>query len=315
MQSLRAALAATLLIAPVPAVANNFGCARTEGTILARPPSSDAKPVAGSTLNPPAKDRAAFVDYMAQMRGDARDLLQARFDAVQAMVKAREVWRDKDVRAVLVTAREEFVRTTDREKVYFPRFQHIGCGVTITDMPLVGRMTAEIDVKPGEKVLEIGTGSGYQSAILAALTDKIYSIEIIPDIGRAADAIYARLAASRHPELGNIVRKIADGYYGWEEHAPFDKIIVTAGIDHIPPPLLQQLKVGGVMVIPIGTPSKQAVLKVTKSQDSEGRVVIKREDIYADHPTRRGGSAFTTFVPFTKRQGNKIEPRFGGKPE
>jgi protein-L-isoaspartate(D-aspartate) O-methyltransferase len=309
-----ACLAALLaaVLAPGPASANPFGCARIAGTVLARAVKpEESRAFAGAALAPPIADRAAFIAYMGRTRGDDPELAGLRFDRVRAMIAQREIWREKEVRALLVTAREEFVRTTDREAIYAPRFQPIGCGVTITDPPLVGRMTAELDVKPGDKVLEIGTGSGYQAAILAALTDKVFTIEIIPPIGRAADAIYAGLAATSAAEYARIRRKIADGYYGWEDEAPFDKIIVTAGIDHVPPPLLRQLKVGGVMLIPIGTPGKQAVLKIIKHVTPAGQVVIQREDIYAEHPTRRGGGPFTTFVPFTKVQGERIVPRFG----
>jgi Protein-L-isoaspartate carboxylmethyltransferase len=125
-------------------------------------------------------------------------------------------------------------------------------------------MTSTIDIQPGEKVLEIGTGSGYQSAVISHLTDQSYTIEIIEPLGKRSAANYERLVAAGYPEFSNIHTKIADGYFGWAEAAPFDKIIVTCGIDHIPPPLLQQLKAGGIMVIPIGPPGRQHVLEVKK---------------------------------------------------
>ena len=143
-------------------------------------------------------------------------------------------------------------------------------------------MTSELALKPGEKVLEIGTGSGYQSAILANLTDQVYTIEIIPPLAKFTDKLQTELAKGRFGELSVIKRKAADGYYGWEENGPFDKIIVTAGIDHVPPPLLKQLKTGGVMIIPIGDPGCQHVLKITK--DAEGKTT--RRDIYEDAARR-----------------------------
>jgi protein-L-isoaspartate(D-aspartate) O-methyltransferase len=215
-----------------------------------------------------------------------------------------------------MTAREEFSRNREAKRAYEPNFLDIGCGVTISGPGIVARMTSELDVKPGEKVLEIGTGSGYQSAVLRALTDKVYTIEIIPPLAKFTDALQKELAKTKYAELKDIQRKTADGYYGWEENAPFDKIIVTAGIDHVPPPLLKQLKNGGVMVIPVGTPGKQAVLRITKEVGDDGKIRLARHDIYENDPSRRGGGRGTTFVAFTKydEQGKTVS-RFGKKQE
>jgi protein-L-isoaspartate(D-aspartate) O-methyltransferase len=122
----------------------------------------------------------------------------------------------------------------------------IGYGQTISQPYIVGLMTEALDLEPGGKVLEIGTGSGYQAAILAELVDRVYTIEIIAPL--------AEQAAEVHRQLGyeNISGRTADGYYGWPEEAPFDAIIVTAAPDHIPQPLVQQLKIGGRLVIPVG---------------------------------------------------------------
>ena len=110
-------------------------------------------------------------------------------------------------------------------------------------------------------MLEIGTGSGYQSAYLSNLTDKVYTIEIIKPLAERTRATTTSLIGQRLQRVQGITSKDADGYYGWEEAAPFDKIIVTCGIDHVPPPLLQQLKPGGIMVIPVGPPGAQRVLQ------------------------------------------------------
>ena len=123
----------------------------------------------------------------------------------------------------------------------------------------------------------------------------VEKIEIIEPLAERTSKIYDTLTKEGYPEYGNIRRKAADGYYGWKEYAPFNKIIVTAGIDHIPPPLLQQLAVGGIMVIPVG-PFPQVVLKVTKVQDKDGNITITREDIY-------NGRKKVGFVPFTKAGG------------
>ena len=140
------------------------------------------------------------------------------------------------------------------------------------------------------------------------------SVEIIPPLAKVTDEIYTKLTGFKFPEYGNIKRKTADGYFGWEEHGPFDKIIVTAGIDHVPPPLLKQLAVGGTMVIPVGPPGAQALLKITKEKSSTGRIRIKRHDIYANDPSRAGGRRKTkvSFVAFTKYDSKgQVKSRWG----
>ena len=316
--SAAAVIAATATFA-MPALAeNDWGCAKTSGTIIARggAKADELKGLDGSKLNPPLKDHAAFIAYMEKERGDEKQYLEARWERVQQLIRGKNIWRDKEARAFLMTAREEFSRNREAKRAYEPNFLDIGCGVTISGPGIVARMTSELDVKPGEKVLEIGTGSGYQSAVLRALTDKVYTIEIIPPLAKFTDALQKELAKTKYAELKDIQRKTADGYYGWEENAPFDKIIVTAGIDHVPPPLLKQLKNGGVMVIPVGTPGKQAVLRITKEVGDDGKIRLARHDIYENDPSRRGGGRGTTFVAFTKydEQGKTVS-RFGKKQE
>jgi len=165
-------------------------------------------------------------------------------------------------------------------------------------------MTNSIDVQRGDKVLEIGTGSGYQSAYLSNLTDKVFSIEIIKPLAERTRSLYDGLIAEGYSEYKSITTKNADGYYGWKEEAPFDKVIVTCGIDHIPPPLLQQLKPNGVMVIPVGPPGAQHVLKVVKQQAADGTFNVVRSDIY------HGG--ILSFVPFTKGEGGAISGTHNG---
>jgi len=245
--------------------------------------------------NPPIDSKAKFVAYMVETRHEDPKMVAWRFDRAQAMIENKDVWREKELKAYLLTPREEFVLARNRARAYDHAFLDIGYGVTISGPHLVGRMTSTIDVKPGERVLEIGTGSGYQSAILSHLTDQVYTIEIIEPLGKRSAANYLRLIAAGYPEFANIHTKIADGYYGWAEAAPFDKIIVTAGIDHIPPPLLQQLKTGGIMVIPIGPPGRQHVLEVKKVADAQGNITVTRRDIY--------NGKIVNFVPFTKAGG------------
>lgn len=279
--------------------------------------AGDAVNLAAATARPPAPPMTSAADYikfMHDLRGDKPELLAQRWARYEAMVKNRDLRADKEKRAFLLAPREEFARTRDPARVYAHAWLSIGYGVTISGPHIVGRMTTEIDVQPGDKVLEIGTGSGYQSSILSYLTDKVYTIEIIPPLAGETDRIYTKLAKGKYPEYGHIKRKAADGYYGWEEHAPFDKIIVTAGIDHVPPPLLKQLAVGGIMVIPVGPPGAQSLLKITKVKSESGKIRIKRHDIYANDPSRAGGRGKTkvTFVAFTKYdEKGKVISRWG----
>jgi len=204
----------------------------------------------------PIDSRDKFVAFMQETRKEDPKMLAWRFDRAQAMIENKDIWREKELRAYLLTPREEFVLDRNRARTYDHAFLDIGYGVTISGPHLVGRMTSTIDVQPTDRVLEIGTGSGYQSALLAHLTDQVYTIEIIDPLGRRSAANYMRLVGAGYPEFANIHTKIADGYFGWAEAAPFDKIIVTCGIDHIPPSLLPQLKTGGIMVIPVSPPGR-----------------------------------------------------------
>jgi protein-L-isoaspartate(D-aspartate) O-methyltransferase len=148
--------------------------------------------------------------------------------------------------AIATVPRHEFVPEKDRRHAYKNRPLPIGHGQTISQPYIVAIMTDILNIKAGDRVLEIGTGSGYQAAILAQLTDAVYSIEIIEPLGRRAKALFERLGYT------NITSRVGDGYYGWEQQAPFDAIIVTAVASHIPPPLIKQLKPGGSMIIPVG---------------------------------------------------------------
>jgi protein-L-isoaspartate(D-aspartate) O-methyltransferase len=247
---------------------------------------------------PPMDARADFIDWMVKNRGEDSRYLGERWDRFQSLVANRDLLDDRNKRAFLFTPREEFVRPPNLPRAYANAFLDIGFGVTISGPHLVGRMTTSIDVQLGDKVLEIGTGSGYQSAYLSNLTDNVWSIEIIKALADRTRGVYDALIGRGYSEYKAITTKNADGYYGWEENAPFDKIIVTCGIDHIPPPLLRQLKPGGIMVIPVGPPGSQHVLKVTTQQAADGTTTVARSDIY------RG--SIVNFVPFTKLQGDKI---------
>ncbi len=168
------------------------------------------------------------------------------------------------LKAIETVPRHEFVPPNQRKYAYQNRPLPIGHGQTISQPYIVAIMTDLLGLKVEEKVLEIGTGSGYQAAILATLVDKVYSIEIIEPLGKAA--------SERLEKFGfkNVEVRLGDGYYGWNEHAPFDAIIVTAAASHIPPPLIKQLKPGGRMIIPVGSRFMvQELLMVEKNDKGE----------------------------------------------
>ncbi|TMJ73786.1 MAG: protein-L-isoaspartate O-methyltransferase [Alphaproteobacteria bacterium] len=253
---------------------------------------------------PPMDSAVSFIRWMVENRGEEPRYLRARFERFQNMVGHVDLWEARNKRAFLMTPRDEFCLPSDRGVIYDVNYHSIGFGVTITGPRVVGRMTSSIDVKMGEKVLEIGTGSGYQSAYLSNLTDKVWTIEIIKPLAERTRALHDALIARGYTEFKSINSKQADGYYGWQEAGPFDKIIVTCGIDHIPPPLLQQLKTGGIMVIPVGPPGAQHILKVVK-EETGGQIAVKRSDIYRGMPV--------PFVPFTKLEGDNIKGTHFGK--
>jgi protein-L-isoaspartate(D-aspartate) O-methyltransferase len=250
------------------------------------------------TAMPPLGDKQAYIDWMVKSRGEDPKFLGERYDRFIIMVKNGDLTDDRNKRAFLMTPREAFVLTPNLPRAYDSAFLDINYGVTISGPHLVGRMTQTLNVQKGDKVLEIGTGSGYQSAYLSNLTDKVWSIEIIKPLAARTRATYDKLIGEGYTEFQAITSKNADGYYGWEEAGPFDKIIVTCGIDHIPPSLLQQLQPNGVMVIPIGPPGAQHVLKVTKTLESDGTFKVDRADIY--------NGKIVPFVPFTKLEGDTI---------
>jgi protein-L-isoaspartate(D-aspartate) O-methyltransferase len=163
--------------------------------------------------------------------------------------------------------RHEFVPVELQPYAYVNLPLPIGFNKTISQPLIVALMTDLLDISADDAVLEIGTGLGYQAAILAQLAREVYSIEIIEELGQQAKQRLRRGGCT------NVELKIANGYHGWSEHAPFDRVIVTAAPDLIPPPLIHQLKNGGKMVIPAGLPDAQQLVLVDK--DGNGRVTMR----------------------------------------
>jgi protein-L-isoaspartate(D-aspartate) O-methyltransferase len=211
-----------------------------------------------------AAEHQQMVEY--QLKGFGRGITNARVLAAMATVP-----------------RHEFVPAAQRRSAYADGPLPIGHGQTISQPYIVAFMTEQLDPKPTDRVLEIGTGSGYQAAVLSVLVTHVYSIEIIEPLGRQAAATLERLG------YRNVKVKIGDGYAGWAEFAPFDSVIVTCAPERVPQPLVDQLKEGGKMIIPVGPLYEQELYLLEKR---DGKVRQR-----AVLPVR--------FVPMTGRQDPK----------
>ncbi len=190
-----------------------------------------------------------------------------REQMVHRQLRARGITDSRTLEAMRNTERHHFVPGSQQRFAYDDRPLPIGHGQTISQPYIVAYMTEIIEPKSHYNVLEIGTGSGYQAAVLAEIVDKVYTIEIIEALGKQAIEVIDKLG------YDNIYVKIADGYYGWEEHAPFDAIVVTAAAEHIPPPLVDQLREGGKMIIPVGSPFRVQQLMLVEKKN--GRLSTK----------------------------------------
>lgn len=210
--------------------------------------------------SPSERSAASASGAAATTPSSAADVYaSARQRMVSEQLMRRDIMDEKVLQAMRKVPRHLFVPAEYVSQAHEDHPVLIGYGQTISQPYIVALMTQHLDVKPGDKVLEIGTGSGYQAAILAELTDEVYTVEIIEPL---AEAARARLA-----ELGyhGVKTKVGDGYFGWEEHAPFDAIVVTAAPDHIPQPLVRQLSDGGRLLIPVGPPGDlQTLWKLEK---------------------------------------------------
>ena len=208
--------------------------------------------------------------------------LDERKSMVEYQIKRRGIVDRRVLEAMAKVPRHLFVPERYRSESYRDGPLPIGEGQTISQPYIVALMTEALRPRPEDKVLEIGTGSGYQAAVLAEIVKTVYTIEIIPELGKAAEEKLKSLG------YDNCIVRIGDGYKGWPENAPFDGVIVTAAPDHIPEPLLDQLKIGGRLVIPVGDFSQDLIL-LEKTPDGIRRKVLA--------PVR--------FVPMTGEAENK----------
>jgi protein-L-isoaspartate(D-aspartate) O-methyltransferase len=192
----------------------------------------------------------------ATARGDAFE--EARNRMVDEEIVAAGVKNPRVIASMRATPRHEFMPIRERRYAYYDMAVPIGEGQTISPPFVVASMTEQIDPQPTDKVLEIGTGSGYQAAVLSPLVDEVYSIEIVESLGRRAARTLERLGYE------NVHTKIGDGFKGWPEHAPFDKIIVTCSPERVPQALKDQLAEGGLMVVPVGKRYQQVLYRFVK---------------------------------------------------
>ena len=293
--TLPASMLSTLPSAAVPV---EIATGQDGGSIELATPEWDVTEEIGTL---PMTSQERFVSFMAQHFGEDRSYLEERWELAEALIETGEL-QGSAIEAFLRTPREHFVREANLSRAYADTWMPIGYGATITDPDVVSMMTTTLDVQPGHRVLEIGTGSGYQSAILSHLANHVYTIEIIEPLYHETDALYRSLE-TRYPGYRNIARKLGDGFYGWEKFAPFDRIIVTCAIDHLPPPLIQQLAPDGIMVVPLGPPARQYIMKVERITDEKGGVTLKRTDVY--------NGVGVQFIPFHDEQGQSYSGQGG----
>ncbi len=206
-------------------------------------------------------------DTLMNSAADGQAFSRQREQMVAEQIAGRDMRDEQIARAFRKVPRHLFVPQEQRANAYEDRPLSIGYGQTISQPYIVAVMTEALDIKPGQKVLEIGSGSGYQAAILAEMGAKVYSIEIVPELAAFAQT---NLKSAGYSQVSV---KTGDGYKGWKEHAPYDAVIVTCAPEKVPEPLVEQLKSGGKMVIPVGEAGDaQDLVMIVKEQ---GKLVSK----------------------------------------
>lgn len=217
---------------------------------------------------------------MALSKVNSQNYDRMRENMVRQQIINRGIEHQPTIDAMRNVERHLFVPRGQRRRAYNDGPMPIGYGQTISQPYIVAYMTELVNPEPDDRVLEIGAGSGYQAAVLAEIVDEVYTIEIIPELGNQARQVLQDL------NYDNVEVIIGDGYYGLEEHAPYDAIVVTAAAEYIPPPLIAQLKDGGKMVIPVGSPFITQTLMMVERNGEE----ITTTNLL---PVR--------FVPFTRK--------------
>jgi len=200
---------------------------------------------------------------------------------VRTQIEARGITNRNVIDAMLKVERHKFVPFSVASLAYDDSPLPIGFSQTISQPYIVAFMTQAVNPRKGDKILEIGTGSGYQAAVLAHIVDHVYTVEIVSQLGERAKKDLSAMGYT------NVSVKVGDGYNGWPEHAPFDGIVVTAAPDFIPSPLFEQLKEGGKMVIPVGKPSSVQELLIVEKRNGK---MVKRSVMSV------------RFVPFTREE-------------
>jgi len=206
---------------------------------------------------------------VAQFEGQRREMIAAIRVIAEHLVAevGKTALDDRVLRAMAKVPRHEFVPLEVQPYAYLNRPLPIGFDKTISQPFMVAVMTDLLELKTDDVVLEIGTGLGYQSAVLAELAGRVYTVEIVDELAQRA------VQRLKREGYTNVEVRVGNGYFGWPEHAPFDKVIVTAAPDLVPPPLINQLKAGARMVIPVGLPDAQKLVVVDK--DVNGRIKTK----------------------------------------
>jgi protein-L-isoaspartate(D-aspartate) O-methyltransferase len=216
---------------------------------------------------------------MTVAQNDQADLRARRYEMVEQQIRQRGVTDARVLAVMRSVPRERFVPAEVRDQAYDDGPLPIGSGQTISQPYIVAYMTEALKVEPSHKVLEVGTGSGYQAAVLSELVREVYTIEIVPELARRAETILRSLNKT------NVHVRAGDGYAGWPEQAPFDRIIVTAAPEEVPRPLIDQLAPGGLLVAPVGAQGAAQWMTIV---EKTSRGVVERRTI----PVQ--------FVPFTR---------------
>ena len=223
-----------------------------------------------------------LVGCMTAAQPGESDLRARRLEMVEQQIRQRGVTDARVLEAMRTVPRERFVPPELLPQAYDDGPLPIGAGQTISQPYIVAYMTEALKVQPSHKVLEVGTGSGYQAAVLSQLVREVYTIEIVPELAARAEALLRSLSRT------NVRVRAGDGYAGWPEQAPFDRIIVTAAPEELPRPLIEQLADGGLLVAPVGRQSAPQWMTVV---EKTGKGVVERRTI----PVQ--------FVPFTRGPG------------